>query len=96
MRATMGIFCKLAPCAKSTRSRFIHCSSQVFSTDIFDNFFKQIPICKAEGRRYRHMLLEKGGSEDEMKNLEEFLGRKSTPEAFHLQLGLAANRCQGR
>jgi len=41
-----------------------------------------------EGRRYRHMVLEKGGSQDEMKTLEDFLGRKPSTEAFYRELGL--------
>jgi metallopeptidase MepB len=31
---------------------------------------------KAAGRRYRYQVLEKGGSQDEMKTLTEFLGRE--------------------
>lgn len=45
-----------------------------------------------EGRRYRHMVLEKGGSQDEMKTLEDFLGRKPNPEAFYKELGLADSK----
>ena len=41
-----------------------------------------------EGRRYRHTVLEKGGSQDEMKTLEEFLGRKPNTEAFYKEMGL--------
>ena len=41
-----------------------------------------------EGRRYRHTVLEKGGSQDEMVTLEEFLGRKPSSEAFYKELGL--------
>lgn len=41
-----------------------------------------------EGRRYRHTVLEKGGSQDEMKTLVEFLGREPKPDAFYEELGL--------
>ena len=41
-----------------------------------------------EGRRYRHMVLEKGGSQDEMKTLKAFLGREPSEEAFYRELGL--------
>lgn len=44
----------------------------------------------AEGRRYRHTVLEKGGSRDEMESLIEFLGRKPSTEAFYRELGLSA------
>jgi len=34
------------------------------------------------------MVLEKGGSQDEMKTLEDFLGRPPSTEAFYRELGL--------
>ena len=41
-----------------------------------------------QGRRYRHMVLEKGGSRDAMELLEEYLGREPNSEAFLKELGL--------
>jgi metallopeptidase MepB len=41
-----------------------------------------------EGRRYRHTVLERGGSQEEMKTLEDFLGRPPNSEAFYKDLGL--------
>lgn len=41
-----------------------------------------------EGRRYRHTVLERGGSQEEMKTLEDFLGRKPSTEAFYKELGI--------
>lgn len=41
-----------------------------------------------EGRRYRHTVLEKGGSQDEMKTLIEFLGREPKTDAFYEELGI--------
>ncbi len=64
-------------------------SSQVYSMDMYYSVFKKDPMNKKEGRRYRHMVLEKGGSQDEMKTLEDFLGRKPNPEAFYKELGIA-------
>ncbi|KAE9363181.1 putative Saccharolysin [Stipitochalara longipes BDJ] len=63
-------------------------SSQVYSTDMFYSVFKKDPMNKEEGRRYRHMVLEKGGSQEEMKTLEDFLGRKPSSDAFYQELGL--------
>lgn len=63
-------------------------SSQVYSTDMFYSVFKANPMNGKEGRRYRHTLLEKGGSQDEMKTLIEFLGREPNPNAFYEELGL--------
>lgn len=64
-------------------------SSQVYSADMFYSVFKKDPMDPKEGRRYRHMVLEKGGSQDEMKTLVDFLGRKPSTEAFYQELGLA-------
>lgn len=44
-----------------------------------------------EGRRYRHTVLERGGSIDEMEFLKEFLGREPSSEAFYQELGLSSN-----
>lgn len=63
-------------------------SSQVYSADMFFTIFAKDPMNQAEGRRYRHMVLEKGGSQDEMKTLKDFLGRPPNPEAFYKELGL--------
>ncbi|KAK4499573.1 hypothetical protein PRZ48_010090 [Zasmidium cellare] len=63
-------------------------SSQVYSADMFYTVFKQNPMDGKEGRRYRHTVLEKGGSQDEMKTLEEFLHRAPSTQAFYKELGL--------
>ncbi len=57
---------------------------------MFHTAFAPDPINPKEGRRYRHMVLEKGGSQDEMKTLEDFLGRKPNTDAFYRELGLKA------
>ncbi|KAH9845129.1 Peptidase family M3 [Teratosphaeria destructans] len=64
-------------------------SSQVYSADMFHTIFKQDPMNAKEGRRYRHTVLEKGGSQDEMETLKEFLGRAPNTEAFYQELGLS-------
>ncbi|KXT15468.1 hypothetical protein AC579_10592 [Pseudocercospora musae] len=64
-------------------------SSQVYSSDMFYTVFKKDPMNKQEGRRYRHTVLEKGGSQDEMLTLEQFLGRAPSTEAFYKELGLS-------
>jgi metallopeptidase MepB len=56
---------------------------------MFHSVFEKNPMDRAEGRRYRHLVLEKGGGQDEMATLTEFLGRKPHMEAFYLRLGLA-------
>jgi len=64
-------------------------SSLVYASDMFYSVFKDDPMNPKEGRRYRHTVLEKGGSQDEMTTLEQFLGRKPTTEAFYRELGLS-------
>ncbi|THX16098.1 metallopeptidase MepB [Aureobasidium pullulans] len=64
-------------------------SSQVYSADMFYSVFKKDPMNGKEGRRYRHTVLERGGSQDEMQTLEDFLGRKPSTEAFYKELGLS-------
>ncbi|KAK3938215.1 peptidase family M3-domain-containing protein [Diplogelasinospora grovesii] len=63
-------------------------SSEVYSTDMFYSVFKKDPMNGKEGRRYRHTVLQRGGSQDEMLTLEQFLGRKPSSEAFYKELGL--------
>ncbi|KAI1208426.1 Metalloprotease [Annulohypoxylon truncatum] len=65
-------------------------SSEVYSTDMFYSVFKNDPMNGKEGRRYRHTVLERGGSQDEMITLEQFLGRKPSSDAFYKELGLTA------
>ncbi|SPN98406.1 related to metalloproteinase [Cephalotrichum gorgonifer] len=63
--------------------------SDVYSADMFHTIFKKDPMNGVEGRRYRHAVLEKGGSQDEMVTLEGFLGRKPNTEAFYKELGIS-------
>ncbi|OAA67813.1 metallopeptidase [Niveomyces insectorum RCEF 264] len=64
--------------------------SQVYSTDMFHSVFKTDPMDGKAGRRYRHSVLERGGSQDEMVTLEQFLGRKPSSDAFYEELGITA------
>ncbi|KAJ4153750.1 hypothetical protein LMH87_010224 [Akanthomyces muscarius] len=63
--------------------------SKVFSTDMFYTAFKENPMSGEAGRRYRKLVLERGGSMDENVMLKEFLGREPNPENFYKDLGLA-------
>ncbi|XWW93938.1 hypothetical protein V2A60_001877 [Cordyceps javanica] len=63
--------------------------SKVFSTDMFYTAFKEDPMNGEVGRRYRKLVLERGGSMDENVMLHEFLGREPNPENFYKDLGLA-------
>lgn len=63
-------------------------SSKVFSADMFYTAFRGDPMNTAAGRRYRHQVLEKGGGQDEMKTLTDFLGRPPNAKAFEEELRL--------
>ena len=55
---------------------------------MFDASFKGNTVNEQEGRRYRQTVLEKGGSQDEMETLVQFLGTKPRSDAFFKDLGL--------
>ncbi|XWX01200.1 hypothetical protein V2A60_009226 [Cordyceps javanica] len=63
--------------------------SEVFSADMYYTAFKADPLNSEQGRRYRHIVLERGGSRPEMELLKEFLGREPNSDAFFEDLGLA-------
>ncbi|MCJ1394148.1 hypothetical protein MMC18_007026 [Xylographa bjoerkii] len=63
--------------------------SKVFADDMFYTVFKPDPMDAKEGRRYRYAVLEKGGSQDEMKTVVDFLGREPKTDAFYEELGLS-------
>ncbi|KAK5654621.1 hypothetical protein OQA88_6942 [Cercophora sp. LCS_1] len=62
--------------------------SEVYAADVFSTFFAQNPTDASQGRRYRHALLEKGGSRPEMETLLMFLGRQPSPKALYRSLGV--------
>jgi metallopeptidase MepB len=64
--------------------------SEVFSLDMFHSFFAKNPMDGKEGRRYRHTVLERGGSIPELEFLREFLGREPSSESFYKELGLSS------
>ncbi len=62
--------------------------SKVIAMDMWDAAFSLDPMNGTEGRRYRHAVLERGATEDEMDMLVGFLGRKPKSDAFFRDLGL--------
>ncbi len=65
--------------------------SSIYALDIFHTVFAPDPSNPEQGRRYRHMVLEKGGSQPELKTLTDFLGREPRMDAFYKDLGLAGS-----
>jgi metallopeptidase MepB len=57
---------------------------------MFASVFAKDPMNGKDGRRYRHTVLERGGSRDEGEILKEFLGREPSSEAFYRELGIAS------
>lgn len=62
--------------------------AEVYALDMFYFAFKSDPLNPEQGRRYRHMVLEKGGSQPEMKTLGDFLGREASTQAFYEELAI--------
>jgi thimet oligopeptidase len=62
--------------------------SLVYAVDMFSEFEKSSPLDPDTGKRYRENVLAKGGSDDALNLVENFLGRKSNNEAFLKQIGL--------
>lgn len=64
-------------------------SSLVYAADVFNATFKLDPENTANDRRYRHAVLTKGASEDEMTILTQFLGRELDFYPFSQELNLS-------
>ena len=62
---------------------------------MFYSVFKKDPMDPKQGRRYRYTVLEKGGSQDEMKTLVDFLGREPDTAAFYEELGIGKDTKNG-
>lgn len=62
--------------------------SKVYSEDMFSEFEKNGVMDQKTGKRYRDEVLAKGGTEDELQLVKNFLGREPSEEAFLKSLGL--------
>ena len=62
--------------------------SEVFAADMFESAFAREPLCRANGERYRRLVLARGGSLDAAVFLREFLGREPSLEPFLKSKGL--------
>ncbi|KAH7403115.1 putative zinc metallo proteinase [Cadophora sp. MPI-SDFR-AT-0126] len=56
--------------------------ASVYSSDLYQTRFAEDPMNGEEGRRYRKLVLGRGGSRAEMELLEEYLGRQPNGDAF--------------
>jgi len=62
--------------------------AEVYSCDMFSLFSKAGVMDKTLGKRYRDVILKKGGTLDGMDLIKEFLGREPSPSAFLQQKGI--------
>nr|OQO23423.1 hypothetical protein B0A51_10774 [Rachicladosporium sp. CCFEE 5018] len=67
---------------------YVYLASQVYSSDMFATVFKQDPMSKDAGLRYRRTVLEKGSSMDESELLESLLGRAPSTDALFESIGI--------
>jgi thimet oligopeptidase len=59
--------------------------SEVLALDMLSAYQGNL-LDAAVGRRYRHSILEPGGSRPPQELVEEFLGRKPSPDAFYAEI----------
>jgi thimet oligopeptidase len=60
----------------------------VYSDDFFSEFEKNGILNSETGKRFRDIVLVRGGSEDEIELVKKFLGREPNEEAFLKALGI--------
>lgn len=62
--------------------------SLVYSADMFYTCFKENPLDKAQGLKYRNEVIGVGGSRDAIDSLRAFLGREPQDDSFLESIGL--------
>lgn len=62
--------------------------AKVYAEDVFSVFEKNGVMDKKTGEKYLKTMLSRGSSIDEMKQIENFLGRKPSQEAFLKSIGI--------
>lgn len=62
--------------------------SEVYAQDMFSIFEEKGIMNEEQGMRYREIILEKGGTEEPLTLVKEFLGRESNSDAFMRSMGL--------
>lgn len=62
--------------------------AKVYAEDMFHELTKIGLMNPAAGKKLRHQVLARGSSTDELKIVEQFLGREPSPKAFMTSIGL--------
>ncbi|OKL62296.1 hypothetical protein UA08_02302 [Talaromyces atroroseus] len=73
-------------------SYYSYLFTRTLAADIWSTCFKENPMSKEAGLEYRRQILNHGGSKDERKAVENFLGRVSTPEAYLRDIGIGCEK----
>ena len=60
----------------------VQLSTRILAANMWRSNFHSDPTSQETGLKYRNMILEPGGSQDEYKALVEFLGREPTVEIY--------------
>ncbi|KAJ5195626.1 uncharacterized protein N7498_009064 [Penicillium cinerascens] len=60
----------------------IYHSTRMLAADIWHSLFSRNPMSREAGMKYRAMILEPGGTGNELGAVEKLLGRKPLPEAY--------------
>jgi thimet oligopeptidase len=66
--------------------------SKVYAEDMFSVFEKTGVLNPLTGKKYRDVILAKGGSSDEFELVKQFLGREPNQEAFLKSLGVGSEK----
>ncbi|KAE8422238.1 thimet oligopeptidase [Aspergillus pseudocaelatus] len=68
-------------------SYYSYLYTRTLEADIWTSCFKNSPMCRQAAIKYRQQILNHGGSKNEHKAVEEFLGRAPTSDAYLQDLG---------
>lgn len=66
--------------------------AKVYAEDMFSVFQKEGILNKKQGKRLKNIILEKGGSEDEMRMLMQYLDRKPDMRNFLNSIGYLSSK----
>ncbi|KAE8323673.1 hypothetical protein BDV39DRAFT_217652 [Aspergillus sergii] len=68
-------------------SYYSYLYTRTLAADIWSSCFKESPMSREAGSRYRRQILNHGGSKDEYKAVQDLLGRVSTLAAYLRDIG---------
>lgn len=62
--------------------------TRLYAADIWHTCFKENPMDVPTMKRYRRILLDKGGTVEELHMVTEILGRQPSSDAYFQEIGL--------